>query len=249
MKKLVFLLCCVYAFACSGKKDSVPEGFYKLHDTLFIKREICDTCVTYPFYNAIYLETDPQGDTHKRLQNFSFNEFENLDSYNKELKEMRIHVSHFNTFGLPKEWLPLNLYKGKYYLYAPCDGFHSVRKMLTDSSLIFRFMEGPMPYSLVSLKKISTNEFRIETTNPYYHSDDEVNPELLNIYMIDLKNKVAIWEFKSKKNTINDYELMVAKESVPKFDVIHNFCLSSKQDELTFDTPNFDSLLHKFRDH
>lgn len=243
MKIIGFLICCISIGGCLNRNNGKNIVPHKNNDTLFLKREIGDT--VYPYYHVIYIENSRNGEYHQILTNFSFTQYENLNDFNKEINKRGICLLKHNTLNLPTEWLPLNLYKGKYYLYAPSDWGNLGRKILNDSTLIFWFMDGPYPYSLQSIKSNGNNSYSIRTKDLFYKGEGYVIPEILNIYMIDPKNKIAVWEFKSIKEKEFQYGLYVAKESIPNFDIIINYCRTDKQNEFEFDPIDYPAILKK----
>jgi hypothetical protein len=220
--------------------DPVSDKGKNTTDTIFLKQPVADS-----FYSIFYIEKNRESDHYKFLADFSFNQYENLDEYNKALLEKNIHVKKFDTYGLPVEWVPLNLYKGKYYLYVPSDAGNLGRRILNDSLLIFWFMDGPSPNVLSSVKKINETTYTIHSMNKLFDGEGYVNPEILNIYIIDKINKIAVWEYKSKKEKTFNYSLYIPKENIKNYDLIVSYCDTGKQSEFEFDQPDFASLLHK----
>ncbi len=248
--KACFILPCLVFMYSFFSKPAVRAGIDpKQIDTTFIERVICDSGyegTPYHFYHAIFIEQNRKSEYYKDLSDFSFSKFENLDDANNVLRKKKIRLKKFNTLGLPKEWLPLNLYKGKYYLYAPSDWGNLGRRIICDSSLIFWFMDGPTPYAFQSIKKYNDTTYSLRTRNYLYACEGCVSPEILNIYIIDKKNKIAVWEYKSEKEKNYTYCLYVSKENIKKFDIIVNYCKTDKQMEVDFEEPDFARLLKNF---
>lgn len=67
-----------------------------------------------------------------------------------------------------------------------------------------------------------------------------VKPEVLNIYLVDEKNKIAVWQYKDEGENWR-YRLFVAKEQALNFDLIVNYCDRQKQLEFDFDEIDYKS--------
>lgn len=242
---LVILLTTALISSCKNllllkdKQDSAAT------DTLFLEREIRDT--PYPFYHAIYIETNRKSKYYDQLADFSYNEFGNLTRYNEEFNKRGIHLNKLKPVDLPVEWLPLYLYKNKYYVYIPSDWGDMQRQILTNSLLIYWGMEGPIPYVLTDLKKINRDLYSVFSTNYFMEWGGGSKQENVDIHIVDQKNKIAVWEYKNAPEEEYRYALYVAKEKIRNFDLIVNYCETDKQMEFEFEQPDFAALLKKIR--
>jgi hypothetical protein len=101
-------------------------------DTDFITRE-----VTKENYCAAYIEHNRQSKLYDILD-FKMDRYESND-YNEEYKSLKKRHPHnlkiYDLAGLPKEWIPLYKYKGKYYIYYPSDWGDLGRRVITDSTM------------------------------------------------------------------------------------------------------------------
>lgn len=208
------------------------------HDTVFIHREL-----TKDYYHAIYIEKDRNATGYKWLTDFTI-DADDLSHMDRALKSIPVQVKKFNTQGLPKEWVSLYLYKNKYYLYAPSDWGNTNKRIISDSLLIFWYLDGPFPFVLNSIKKINRNTYKITSTDYLNNQDVIVKPEVLNIYLVDEKNKIAVWQYKDEGENWR-YRLFVAKEQALNFDLIVNYCDRQKQLEFDFDEIDYKKLLNR----
>ncbi|WP_121197150.1 hypothetical protein [Mucilaginibacter gracilis] len=204
-------------------------------DTTFISRK-----KTKDYYWAIYIEKNRQSKKYKNLLDFKMNKWdaknykESLDSLKKR-KIIKIKA----LAGLPKEWLPLYLYKGKYYIYYPCEWDNGDRRILTDSTLVDPSMEGPIPRPLQTVKKINANTYYLQLKAFY-----SIGPPIstLIIHIIDAKNNIAVWEDTSQQGPYR-YGLYVAKQSAANFDMVVNYCDNNRVPEFEFDKIDYTALL------
>lgn len=205
------------------------------HDTTFIFRK-----VTKDQYHAVYIERDRRSKKYTRLLNFKMDKWD-ADGYQQSLlllKKQKPFKTKLPT-GLPKEWMPLYLYKGKYYIYYPSEWGEIGRRMITDSTLVYWSMDTPEPEPIQAAEKINEHTFYIRS-KAFFIPHPPVSK--LIIHIIDVKNGVAVWEDTSLSG--NDrYGLYVSKQKARNFDMIVNYCREYKVDEFQFDKINHPALL------
>jgi hypothetical protein len=241
MKKLIYLV--LLLSACKGstnKKAAVVEkdSIKKTHpaDTAFLLRE-----VKKDFYHAVFIEKNRESKLYKRLLDFKYDHDDSI-AYNENYKILKVKfkkpLKKYAVADLKQEWLPLYAYKGKYYLYAPSDWGNAGRRMLTDSTLIYWDMEGPDPKPLLSFKKLNDGKYSL-TSQPFYQFVKKSN---INVYIIDPKNKVAVWEDNALPAAYR-YGLYVPVQYAHNFDMVHNYCKTDKMPEFVFDKIAFKTLI------
>jgi hypothetical protein len=241
MKKLLYLL--LFLSACKGsadkkevvvEKDTVKKT--NLADTTFLLRE-----VKKDFYHAVFIEKNREAKLYKRLLDFKYDHDDSI-AYNENYKILKVKfkkpLTKYDIAALKQGWLPLYAYKGKYYLYAPSDWGNAGRRMFTDSTLIYWDMEGPDPKPLMSLKKINDRKYSL-TSQPFYQFVKNSN---INVYIIDPKNKVAVWEDTALPAAYR-YGLFVPVQYAHNFDMVHNYCKTDKMPEFEFDKIDFKALI------
>jgi hypothetical protein len=135
---------------------------------------------------------------------------------------------------LRKNWLPLYQYKGKLYLYSPCDGGNSNKRTITDSTLIFWYLEGPYPYIIKSFNKVSDGKYQITSIDAFNNEDVNFKPEDLVIEFDDTRN-IAIWKYGSLHKEDYVYRIFVPLEYATKFELIVNYCPQNKHGEFEFE--------------
>jgi hypothetical protein len=240
MKKLIYLLILFTACKSPEKKVAVAkhDTVKKVSraDTTFILRE-----ATKDLYHAVYIERNRSSNPYKNLLGFKFDHYDSV-TYNDSYKTMKIkHRAPFKKYdlgGLPQQWLPLYSYKGKYYLYSPSDFGNAGRRILTDSTIVYWSMEGPEPGPLLDFKKVTDNKYTLKAP-PFYQF---VKNSTINIYIIDPKNRVAVWEDTALPNDYK-YGLYVPVQYARNFELVNNFCKTDKMPEFNFDKIDFKALI------
>lgn len=213
-------------------------------DTIFLFRKLSGKN-----YNAIFIERNRESKIYKKWSNLKFNkgDSEEFFKYYKNLKERNLTIQRFNTQNLNSEWLQLHEYKGKYYLYAPCDGMYRQDMVLTDSLIIHYGMMGPLPFIIDSLKKIRQSRFKIVLSDSAVW--DDLFLKEVNIYYLDLSQKIAVWKltfqyYNDNKVVLkNEFRLYVKKENAKKYDMIVNYSKFRKEREFEFDSIDFGKLI------
>lgn len=154
MRKLFLYL--ILLASCSGK---LKNG---ANDTIFLLK-----VNTKDYSQIVYIERNRQSADYKFLLNFSFDSAANADfkESNSYLKQKHHRpFKKYDLAGLPKEWLPVYRYKGKYYLYSPSEGGNEDRRIFTDSTIIYWGMEGPIAAPFQAVKKLNTGTWFFKQT-------------------------------------------------------------------------------------
>lgn len=240
MKKLIYILLLFAACkspekkVANAEKDTVHKA--KPADTLFLQKEL-----DKDHYHAVYIEHNRSATAFKALLDFKYDHNDSI-AYNASYKVLKIRnhkpLKKYDLAGLPQEWLPLNLYKGKYYLYAPVDWANIDIRKLTDSTLTYYSMDGPDVKPLLNFKKINEHKYSLKSL-PFYQFVKSSN---INIYIIDPKNKITVWEDTALPEKYR-YRLYVAKENAGNFDAIVNYCKNDKVPEYVFEKIDYKALI------
>ncbi|GGH13813.1 hypothetical protein [Mucilaginibacter phyllosphaerae] len=240
MKKLIYLL--ILLAACKGpdKKAGpalkVPAKTTAAADTAFIVKE-----KGKDFYHAVYIEKDRNARVYKALLDFKYDHNDSV-AYKANYRVLKIRnrkpLKKYDLEGLPNDWLPLNLYKGKYYLYAPCNWGNAGIRHLTDSTLNYYNADGPDPKPILDFKKQTDRKYNL-VSMPFYQF---VRSSNITIYVIDPKNWITVWEDRSLPLDYR-YRLFVAKEHAASYDMIVNNCKTERTLEFDFEKVNFKKLI------
>ncbi|TCS88922.1 hypothetical protein EDD80_102113 [Anseongella ginsenosidimutans] len=233
MKQITIILLLAGAFPIAKASPTLPSN-----DTIFIFRK-----VTEWYYHAIYIEKDKKSETYKRAIDFSFEEWDRRNYRSQKALVEREAPGSFvkrETFDLPQNWLPLYKYKDKYYLYDPSDGQCS-RTMIKSREYISWGMEGPGPWPMKSVKKISDTRYTLELLNPFDHLPSVFNH--ITIHIIDPETKMAIFEYTSQDGFYHFYRLFIPAAHASNFDLIVNYCDKQRQMEFQFEKIDYAKLL------
>ena len=209
-------------------------------DTAFILREL-----SRDVYHAIYIEKNRNSRFYKNLLDFNFSKSDQesmlMNYNNNSLVEEGKHLRKYDLQGLPKEWVPVYNYKDHLYLYAPSDWGNAGRVILSDTALIFWYMDGPYPVQYMSFKKTNANDYKLE----YAETSGQSSNRTVIIHTIDPKTGLTLWEYTSGSGGETFYQLNVPKEKASNFDMIVNYCEHMKQMEFDFDPIDYKKYLNK----
>jgi hypothetical protein len=222
---------------------SIPDDTLKLgrsatlSDTLFIYRSLTTDC-----YHAIYIDTTHASKQLSWLTDFSFDESDHLGlishhEYWEERDPGSFRKQHMH--GLSKEWLPVHPYKGNYYLYAPSDWGNAGRRILTDSSFIYWYMDGPTSVPIRNVIKKDRKDYSFEIRN--FGSDEFT---AVNLTVIDPITQLTLFEFTDEAEAYR-YRLYVPVSHLKHFDLIINHCETQKQREFQFEKLDINTLIRK----
>ncbi|HEX8333647.1 MAG TPA: hypothetical protein VF622_13585 [Segetibacter sp.] len=164
--------------------------------------------------------------------------------YNRVLQEIKdsfnISIKRFS-LPLKREWVSLNVYKDKYYAYAPSEPWVNLHFAFTDSTVIINFFnDGYIPSIIQSI----TNKDGSIVLNikALYYYDDEYSKIIVHFL---LKQKdIAIIAFPLKQGE-GRYHLVGAKEKIRSFPIIVNYCPGRRCAEWQFEKPDYKMLLSK----
>jgi hypothetical protein len=224
----------------AGRHAYVPEHLgtrFPKSDTIFIERE-----KTKDYYCKTYIEKNRESILYEQLIDFSMENWEKERySYGlKELKKNRLHVlKKYKLTGLPREWLPLYRYKGKYYVYSPGEEGTEGRRFLTDSTMVYWFGDEVSPQPILSAQAVNLQTWYLNIRSYF---EQRRNSKLI-IHIIDPKTKIAVWEDDNQPDA-DRYELYIPKESVKDFDMIVSRCDNIKTAPFgSFDQIDYKALL------
>jgi hypothetical protein len=243
MYRLIFVL-----FILSSCKTGVKQQILAnktTHETLVDDKMVNDTDLisveaTKETYYVVYIEHNRQSAIYKGVLNFEPDSIEK-NEYEANYKQLRRLIpSSFKKFDLtdlPKEWMPIYLYKGKYYIYAPSEWGNLNRRIITDSTMVYWLMDGLTPFPIMAVNKNKKDVYNFKI-----HSTYDSTVKQFTIHIIDPKNKIAIWEdiYKTEQN---HYSLFIPRENAQNFDMIVSYCKQHKTGEFTFDKIDYASLL------
>ena len=228
MYKQVILLLISWAF------QQKLIGQTEISDTSFISRNI-----SRGIYQAVFIENNPSSKYYNWICDFSFDDSDSLsyqESMNAIFKDTLPKFSKPNlSADLNRNWCGLETYKNNYYLYAPSDWGNNSNLMITDSTIVEYFMDGPYAYVIERFKRIDENTFEFDVRSAYSTTNK------MTIYIIDKKNQVAIVD--KQDNDTHEYRLLVNKTDARHYPIIVNYCKDQKMREFQFEAADYKKLL------
>jgi hypothetical protein len=240
MKALTFtglLFLCLTGTKYRHTTSTASSNLQKPTDTIFLLKER-----DRGYYHIVYIEKNRKSTWYKNLLDFKMY-YGDSDEYHDNLDGLKAHFQSFKKCrleGLPKEWLPLYRYKGKYYIYYPSEWGMVDREVLTDSTLINWTIEGPEPMAIASAKRIKTNTWYLDS---HYFYDGKLHLKKIKVHVVNTANQMAVWEYPDESGPYR-YELYIPRASAAKFDMVVNYCAQGKMAEFfMFDKIDYKALL------
>lgn len=208
-------------------------------DTLFIKRRIADT--PYAFYHAIFIDTSKNSVFRNRITDYQFEKYDSTTYFGglQCLERPRNIQKLPRLKSLPRNWVPLLQYQGKYYTYHASDWCCIFRFRITDTTTMDHGVEGPEPSWIKQIKDHGKGMFTIERSSLY-------GGDTVTIHMIDPKRGMAILNFSSSRYTGGHQQLMVDANRAHLFPTIVNYCVTDRMEEVEFDPIDFSKLLKQY---
>lgn len=212
-------------------------GQTTISDTTFILRD-----TSGGNYHAIYIEDNQKSRYYDLVTDFKFGKYDSKTyqaSINALFKERKptfpkIEISP----TLPRQWCGLHTYKDEFYLYAPSDGGYNRNLMITDTTIIAYFIDGPFAYVIDKFKAIEPNTFEFSVHSAYGKATK------IFIHIIDREKQLAIVDKQFGEEHF--YTLLVGKSKARQFPIIVNHGRHHRHLEFNFDKTDYKGLLtHK----
>jgi hypothetical protein len=217
-------------------------GQFKQNDTLFFVRR-----KTGSFYHRVFIDTNKQSEFYSRVSDFSIAGFD-TDTYKRTrdyLHSKKLFQKKRILNKVPREWVALEIYKGKSYVYSPADYYFHYKVKLTDSLFIDWTGEGPEATYIQEFDEYNPRTYRFILKSESY------SWRQLTVKYIDEKKGIAIFQNKyyrpSSTRLETSYQLMVDVKKIRDIPIIVNTCDNSKQDELQFDTVDYAKMFMRIK--
>ena len=188
---------------------------------------------------TIFIDNINNSEFKNKRADFSFNEFDKQAyQYSLEsIKKNNIFLNKFEAKDLPKRWIELFQYKGKFYTYYYCDFCGDYRLEFRKNMLLETTCEGPNIISINLLKKENSKTFTFERIT-------ELNDKRkVIIHIIDKEKGIAVFE--SEINGEVSYKLMLDVTKINQYPMIVNDCKSKQSEFGDFEEPDFKKLLNQ----
>ncbi len=189
--------------------------------------------------HAIYIDPSPDSEYYEKIADISYT-LSNKD-YKESMERLNIHKKPFNQIdltGIPRNWCALELYKGKYYVYAPSEWSYT-RVSLNDSTVIQQDMERSISL-LDATSKIDKNSYKFFRIKDYTSQRNS-----FTIHIIDVERGIAVFEnlYSNPFGKLFPFKLMVDINKIKEFPIVVNYSPQHRELEFVFDEPDFKELL------
>lgn len=201
-------------------------------DTIFLRREINDDT-----YHAIFIDTSKTSKFYDLISDFKFGEFDQ-QSYDYSLdflKSKNIRLTKSTVNDIPKKWIILKYYHGKYFTYKPSDFYAHYKVEITDSTFTEYTGEGPLANKILRYSKEDDKTFSFSLTGVHRSDMD------LKVHIINPQRGIAVFEERLKDKPF--YYLMIDAAKIRQLPIIVNYCTTQKQVEFDFDEPDYQKLI------
>jgi hypothetical protein len=216
------------------KRKTYTDSNVVVNDTFFVKRSIINDSVAY----AIFIDTNWKSVHYNNYGSFTELDMDNVMNYLDSIGKKHITLGKFKTYGMASEWRPVYQLHSKYYVYKSSDSGNKGTKYLTHSLLMFYSPDGYSPIAMQSFTKINDDVFNIKLK--HIIPENQYMPTEVNIYIIDKKTKLAVWEYKTGK--FSEYQLMVPIENSRQYPIVV-IASDGKQPEYDFEAIDFKKLI------
>lgn len=248
MKRIFCLFACfatLIAYAQrGGYNETVREGPFVENDTTFIQKVYHTGPNKYDNYtDKLYIETDHESEAYRSVlyQSIEFDDLVQVLAFVPGILQEYDTLAKIDNedWFLIGEYLPLFRYQGKYYLYGPtqigCDG----RRMITQSFVLYNYLDGLYPYGITHFGKISSDAFSLSTYDAAYKGRTD-----MRIYVIDRDKGLIVW--REREGGRNRDQLYVKVRYADAYDMIVWKTLECQPEFDGFDEIDYESIIrHK----
>ena len=157
--------------------------------------------------------------------------------FNDAVKDTSITIKHYKDLSLPLKWTPIYKIKKDYYLYGPSDWMFNLGYIISDSTIIRQYSDGPDVMVILDYMQVSAHKYYFKALTNFKKIIE------LTIYIIDHKNNIAVWEFTIDNK--NYYELNVSSDNIAHFPLVNCDCREVKcLIEYEFKQPDYKKLIY-----
>ncbi len=194
-------------------------------DTVFIQRDsLLGTA------QSIYFDSNINSKFYDRINDWEFGKYDTASyKYSIDyLKENNLILAKRKPIIPLTKWVILKQYKGKFYVYHPCDFLFHYKASFNDTTYMDWTGEGPVASKIVKQKKINGNTYKFVLTG--INNKDRI----LKIHIIDSNKGIAVFETKNKGDVKRAY-FMIAADKIKSVPIIVHNCEIQLELELLFD--------------
>ncbi|HYG16464.1 MAG TPA: hypothetical protein VEC12_11975 [Bacteroidia bacterium] len=205
-------------------------------DTAFILKETVNGA-----YHAIFIDSNKNSTYYNRIASFGLNSSDSA-LYSESVKYLNEkYPGTFKkvNFDLPRQWVPLHYYQGKFYLYSPNDYMSNYLVGISDTTYIDYTGEGPVASRISSFTQMDSNTYEFSVvawTQP---------DRTITIHILDKETGLAVFD---DANAVVDpashgYSVMVPAENIRQFPIIVNYGIQKFMEFRDFTEPDYKELL------
>jgi hypothetical protein len=201
---------------CLNKYRVFASKYDSAHTIIHVNKKYPDEVQYY------FIDTIKNSPFHKAVGDFSC-DAEEIASFHEQC--MKLHDSsgikiNTNKISIPREWVVLNKYKGRYYVYDPSDHMYNLRILLTDSFLVK--LGGMYDLQMIhNFKPISKNQYVLDLAsvedNPVY----SVKSNPCTIQYLDKEKEITQWTMTFWGETFQ--ALFIPRSRIGEYPVIINY--------------------------
>jgi hypothetical protein len=237
-KNIAIILMLVFSVSLfAQRRTNVKKGPFIENDTTVLYRHTEFDDEGTEFTVKAYIDTDRNSNDFKCYTGMVFNDWDkqNFEENMQWLKQQHPQPFQKHIFpeNFPCNWIPIESYQGKYYLY---DMTSCYWHKFTDSLYIINGME-VLLYIIESCEEISPTHYRVKVNDLYNKTLDNID-----FYIIDTERKIAVMA--------NGYykSLVIAQETASMLDLIVWITGDMPDDDdIGFDKIDYNKLLDDFQ--
>jgi len=123
-----------------------------------------------------------------------------------------------NTSLLPDKWIEIIRHNGEFYVNRPSNDWYNLNRFIINDSLFISCFSDPYIRTLKSLNKAGKKKYELTLVTVDYQTNNKVE-EKMNIYEIDRKRQVFLFEYPNTEDSLLYYFATPIK-NVFSFDLI-----------------------------
>lgn len=229
MKNLIAILCICCCFHVSKIVAQTKK------DTTFLVKEY----TSEGNRDIVYIDRDPNSWAYNKTLEKEVDPAATKMYLETAKQKYSVVPSKHRLPKLVKNWYPLHMYKGKYYVYYPSDGCVNNWVSISDS-IVLQKMDCEEPYPFI-LESVNANASSTEIDFKLVHPID--GKMSMKIHVINSERGIAVIE--RLMNNETSYQLVVDEKKIKKFPIVVNYNPDERSDEFMFDNVDFKKLLKK----
>lgn len=197
-------------------------------DTIFLRKPNAEG-------HSVYVDKDEDSPYYAVLKNLDYTKTDKdyVQSVEELQKYKKTDEKKADLGTLPRHWVQLHQYKGKYYVYSPSNRTQ-LKISLNDSTLITKEMERRVDL-LNNIHQVRKFVYQISTT------DYKGESRSFRIHLVNESRGIAVFEDLFEKGS---HILMASTEWIQRFPLVINYTPNHMEPEFEFDEPDFEGLIN-----